>query len=140
MSAFVVEDETINRVITFLSIDRELDYLRRQIKDETGCDLRTPEGCAELGTAMFDLNCNAVNQRYEPDAAAQFRELDYEYRLVPFSRAMQVYKSLGCWLYQCSEGDVPETSLLYSAMQRVKADLADHIISRLPEYDSCNWG
>jgi len=138
MSAFVVEDKTINRIVSFLVFDRDGDWPRKVIKDETGCDLSTHEGQKALGQAMFDLNCHAVNQRYGEGDAERFRPLDYAYRLENASR-MQVYKSLGCWLYQCCEGDVPDTSLLYATMSRVKHLLADAIVCSLPEYDKCGW-
>jgi hypothetical protein len=139
MSAYVVEDETINGVLSYLKHARDLDWLRRQILDETGCDVSTDEGCSKLGQAMFDLNCNAVEQRYGEGQAKEFRDLDYAWRYVPQQGLMQAYKSLGAWSYQCSEGDVPETRLLYSTMERVHAQLAHKIVSDLPAYQAAKW-
>jgi hypothetical protein len=133
MSAFVVEDKIINRVVTFISNTGS----KQTIKDETGIDIGTFEGCELLGKAMFELNCNAVEQRYGAGEAKEFRDLDYGYR-PSVSNAVQVYKSLRCWLYQCSEGNVPER-LLYATMERVSDQLAHHIVSELKAYDKAEW-
>jgi hypothetical protein len=141
MSAYIVEDATINAVISFLAKDRKGDYMRRQILEETGCDLETTLGREALGQAMFALNCNAVEQRYGDGEAKAFRDLDYKFALNIMASRFSAYKCLKCWLYQCSEGDVPDTSLLYAAMNRVKGEMADDIVSALPEYESakgCN--
>lgn len=140
MSAYVVENATINRVVSFLAIDREGDYLRRTILRETGCDLSTREGKDALGKAMFALNCNAVDQRYGEGESKSFRDdMTYTFALDIAINRLQAYKSLNCWLYQCAEGDVPGSSLLYAAMERVKGEMADDIVSRLPQYESQKW-
>ncbi len=136
MSAYIVEDATINAVVSFLAMDRKGDWMRRQIQTETGCDLATTEGKEELGKAMFALNCNAVEQRYGEGQAKDFRDLDYTFSLNINVNKFAAYKSLKCWLYQCSEGDVPESSLLYAAMNRVKGEMADDIVSSLAQYES----
>ncbi len=138
MSAYIVQDKTINRVVSFLAMDRSSggEYLRRIIQEETGCDLLTREGKEALGQAMFDLNCNAVEQRYGKGEAKEFRDLDYTFSLDISANRFQAYKSLKCWRYQCSEGDVPEGSLLYATMEKVRGEMADDIVSSLPEYES----
>lgn len=121
MSSFVVEDEIINSVVNFLSKYRvHGSYLfLEDVNAETGCNLETAEGRTALGNAMFALNCNAVEQRYGAGEAKEFRALDYQYRSTIPPTLIQAYKSLSCWRYQCAEGDVPESSLLYAAMGRV---------------------
>lgn len=135
MSAYVVEDQTINAVITYFGHGRDWECIRETIKEETGCDLTTLAGREKLGSAMFDLNCNAVEQRYGEGQAKEFRELNYHFALFPNCGMYGVYKSLGCWIYQCSEGDVPETSLLFATMRRVYDELAHHIVTRSAEYE-----
>ena len=139
MSAFVVEDKTINGVISFVSRHDECDDIRRTIKEETGINLLERDGPMKLGTAMFALNCNAIEQRYGKGEAANFRDLDYSFRFSAVSR-MQAYKNLRCWRYQCCEGDVPETSLLYTTMNRVLDLLAHAIVADLPEFSALPWG
>jgi hypothetical protein len=138
MSAFVVEDKVINRVVTVLAKDKNLDYARKVILDETGLNITNPSEAAKLGEMMFSLNCNAVEQRYGDGEAAKFRSLDYSCRLEP-STTIQAYKSLRCWRYQCSEGDIPEASLLYTTMERVLGEMAQAIVDALPTYDKAEW-
>ena len=138
MSAFVVEDKTINRVVTFLATDREGDWIRRQIQEKLGLDLTSWIGRETLGKLMFSLNCDAVNQRYGDDQAQEFRPLNYEYRMdIPCNR-IQAFKSLQCWHYQCSEGDIDQNPL-YQTMERVQGVIAEMIVTRLPAYDSLQW-
>jgi hypothetical protein len=139
MSAFVVEDKTINRIITFLATDRDSDWIRKFILKELGINIGNPDGQETLGNLMFSLNCDAVNQRYGDDEAGKFRDLDYSYRLEIFAGSIMAFKSLKCWQYQCSEGNIPETHL-YEVMERVAGYLAESIVQRLPEYDrSGGW-
>ena len=140
MSAFVVEDKTINGVVAFLALTRDLDRVRRVVEQEMGADLSTGDGCQQIAEAMFRLNCNAVDQRYGEGESATFRDLDYRYQRVIPPSIVQAYKSLRCWIYQCSEGDVPEASLLYSTMAKVSDALAHEIVTGLPAYDRAEWG
>lgn len=140
MSAFVVEDKTINGVVSFLAHGRGLEWLRRQVAESTGCDLETVDGRENLARAMFALNIRAVDARYGEGQAQEFRPLNFEFRRELQTSALQAYASLRCWLYQCSEGDVPESSSLYVAMTAASDSLAHHIVRALPEYDRTQWG
>lgn len=139
MSAYVVEDATINRIVTFVALNRDSDRCRRIIKENTGCDLVDPKAQRDLAHEMFKLNCNAVEQRYGEGQAKEFRDLNFEYRHEIHCDRIGVYASLKCWLYQCTEGDVPDTSLLYSTMQRIKSEIADDIVSSLSAYQNAKW-
>lgn len=139
MSAFVVSDETINRAIWFLGSARELDFIRRQIQECLGVDISTLQGKEQLGQAMFDLNCRAVDERYGENQAREFRDLDYRYRHAIHTSTIQCFKDLQCWLYQCCEGSVPSEYLLYATMDRIKGELAEHIVCNLPSYNSARW-
>lgn len=138
MSAFVVEDKTINRAVTFLAIDREGDWLRNYIRENLGVDLTTGIGRETLGQLMFSLNCDAVNQRYGDSEAKEFRTVNYAYRLESGVTRVQAFKSLQCWRYQCSEGDIEQNDL-YKTMDSVLGHMAEMIVTRLPVYDSLAW-
>jgi hypothetical protein len=138
MSAFIVEDKTINRVVTFLGTDREGDWLRRQVQEHLGLDLTTGVGRETLGQLMFSLNCDAVNQRYGENQAQEFRPLDYKYRMEISCNRIQAFKSLQCWHYQCSEGDIDQNPL-YQTMERIQGALAEIIVTRLDAYDKLAW-
>jgi hypothetical protein len=140
MSAYVVDDETINKIIDFFYVKLLGDshyWPARGIK-EAGYDLDDDFDRARLGTAMFALNVRAVNARY-PGAAKQFRAMDYSYNPTVCPQPIQAYKSLQCWLYQCAEGDVPQTDL-YKMFDEVQKQLAIEIVGNLPAYNAADWG
>jgi hypothetical protein len=140
MSAFIVEDETINRVVTWLTREVQtnrftLDWLAR----EYDVDLTSDRWNETLAQAMFQLNCDGVNARYGNGEAEKFRPLNFTYKLEDYHSLVQVLKSLQCWKYQCSEGDVPETKL-YQFFEEVEHHLALKIVMDLPAYEKATWG
>lgn len=140
MSAYIVEDKTINEVIAWLNSRGVPSHVWTLIYSETGCDLKSPEGREALGEAMFELNCAGVDARYGAGECKTFRDdMDYKFRTEIPPSAIQAYKSLGCWHYQCSEGDIPKSSLLYAAMERVSDILAHEIVRNLPAYEKARW-
>jgi hypothetical protein len=140
MSAFMVEDKTINYVVNWLrrEIDR-LPIISHKLKT-VGFDTGESGWAEKLGQAMFQLNRNAVDARYGNGEAAKFRQLDYRFEHTEAVSLMQVLKSLQCWLYQCTEGDVPETALFGLFDTDVQMYLMDKIITALPEYEQADWG
>jgi hypothetical protein len=128
MSAFMVEDTTINRVVT---------WLKREVQ-RSRIDLTSDQWDEKLAQIMFQLNCDGVNARYGEGEAEKFRPLNFTYKPEYASR-IQVLKSLQCWLYQCREGNVPDTQL-YQFFEAVAHHLALHIVMDLPEYDKAMWG
>lgn len=132
MSAYIVDDETINRIVSFLATDRDAKY---QI-DRLAIDLSTQKAQSIFGRKLFRMNCAAVQHRYHQDKPDRDNYW-FQYELCP--NRMQVYKSIQCFLYQCSEGNVPDSEL-FKKMEDIKAWLAENIISALPEYDKAAWG
>ncbi len=137
MSAFIVSDACINRVVAHIADAQVNDYARRVLAQDVGIVVNLTDGPQRLASAMFSLNVEAVRQRYPGETGEAFRPLNFQHRHELCS-TMQAYKSLACWLYQCAEGNVPETPL-YRAMQRVKWSIADHIICELPAYNKAEW-
>jgi len=140
MSAFMVEDKTINSVVAWLKREVAtsrftLDWLAR----EYGIDLTSAGWDAKLAQAMFQLNCDGVNARYGKGEAEKFRPLNFTYKPERYYSLVQVLKSLQCWQYQCSEGDVPETRL-YQFFEAVEHHVALQIVMDLPEYKKASWG
>jgi len=140
MSAYVVDDATINKVVSFLALKQQgsrgfypADAL------EGYYDLRDEADVSKLAYDMFDLNCIAVDQRYGEGEAAEFRPLDFEYRFVMPPPIIVVYKALNTWLYQCSEGNVPGRKL-YQLMDSVSNRLAHEIVRSTPQYEATPWG
>ena len=145
MSEFIVEDETINRIVTRLDRGRNgagrnwaegATYIMQRLGDHD-----VPTNPAELGQAMMDLNAQAIVNRYEDREPA--REMLPEAERYAFSPKLDgrhtVLKSVECWLYQCTEGDIPETSDLFRIMQDYSHQLAHAIAASAPEYEQANW-
>lgn len=142
MSAFMVEDITINRVVSHIYNEVKGGTIlggeyRRLLKDYP---LHSELGYVKLGNDMFKLNIAGVEARYGEGEAAEFRPLDYEFRYEEPGNVYQVLKSLECWSYQCAEGDIPQTSRLYKTMNEVENAIAYNIVHESKEYDAANWG
>lgn len=139
MSAFVVADTTINRILEWLR--RTDDYPRyrnpwykEEIAKAAEIGRSDEEFYVKLGQAMHNLNLDAVNDRYQENTTAS----EFRYARMPHATDIQALKSLQCWLYQCSEGNVPERPL-YQAFELASGRLALDIVGRLKEYETAAW-
>ena len=130
MSAYVVEDSTINKIVSAIEL---VNNHRSDIFPNTPLGLQC--NIKDLAEAMSNMNVRAVNQRYsgkpEPNT--------FKYKSTSPAGRVQTYKALGCFLYQCSEGNVPN-EWLYIALKEWESSLAHRIASSTEEYDSANWG
>ena len=143
MSAFIVADKTINSIVNWLEKELEEVYgtiIIRQKLLELGFDTSVAGWAERLGYAMFQLNVIAVDVQYGSDEARRFRPLTYHYEVTESVPLVQVLKSLQCWLYQCNEGDVPQTALYTLFDNDVQVYLMTEIIDALPEYQNAIWG
>ncbi len=139
MSSFVVENSTINRIITWLNSTESL-FLRDQLKElGFSVDVDKPFWGDTLGQAMFQMNVDAVNGLYEDREESKFGPEIYRFRWEPAIK-IQAYKSLSSWLYQCSVGDIVNRPLYKFFREVVKPFLADEVITRLPEWQRATWG
>jgi hypothetical protein len=138
MSAFIVEHSTINKIISQLVLDRDGDWIKRQIK-EKGFDLDTSKGRNQFGWAMFSLNINAIGQRYNDSSPEEFSALNYSFQLTILTDKVEAYKALRCLLYQCSEGDCMEKPI-FKLLEKIAYNWADDIVRDLPQYDRAYWG
>lgn len=141
MSAYIVEDETINRIVSYLDHDRDGEWMRRKVAGVLGV---ARFDVLALASAMFALNVEAVECRYGDSATygtgeGSFRPLDFAYSYES-ANVFQVIKSLKCWLYQCSEGDIPEQSALFRVLEQYAGELACGIVSDMPQYEAASWG
>lgn len=100
--------------------------------------------------AIFDklrqMNIDALKDRYPDDYEEmidyrgykegcdiwQPREMEVQ------SWHYQLLKSLDCYVYQCSEGNVQDTDL-YKGMAKFKMVLAGFIARNQPEYKEAEW-
>lgn len=145
MSAYVVADATIGRVLFNLGLPDTFEYLRREIATAAELDLNDDDFNAKLGVSMLHMNTDAICERYEDiphdtmRTRAEFNPnaREFDPRPVPCN-IVQAYKSLCCFLYQCSEGDIDKRPL-YKALKDYEHYLAHSIISALPVYDQAEW-
>jgi hypothetical protein len=81
MSAFMVEDITINNIVNWLrrNID-QLPTIDAKLQ-QLNIDTNAPGWAEDLGQVMFLLNMNAVDARYGDGEAAKFRTLNYRYQV-----------------------------------------------------------
>ena len=137
MSAFIVDDTTINRILTYLyctPVGYESSYAHDYFK-AAGVPLDSEKNLVALGNALAAMNRTAVNQRYsEQEQVAVFA-----LKLNEKASDVQVLKSLQCFLYQCSEGKVPKTKL-YKLMRQFEKVLMSSIISKVTDYEKLEWG
>lgn len=142
MSAFVVENKTINRIISFLHKWKDNYWIEEKIKEE-GFDIATESGRDAFGRALLLMNINAVNQRYnekddgKDDGTNILKEYRFKFELVDIVQAL---KSAQCLRYQCSSScDVLETSL-YKLLDRIISVLAEAIVRSMEKYRMAEWG
>ena len=156
MSSFIVDDKTINRIVSFcywendsilkhevhaelkkIGVDLEQDF-----KDDKELENYLKAFCGEL----LKLNVIAFYNRYEhiesikKEITEAVKSFVYEDLPIAERNHFQVLKSIECFLYQCAEGEIPEKSTLYKALERIAEHLKSHIINKLPEYERAVWG
>jgi hypothetical protein len=137
MSAFIVNDKTLNRILTFLNHWRfyENDKLKmkfwglvKQEKDET-----QEQVLNSIGLMIKELNAEAVNQRYEEDNGKQ------EFFYSPSDCGIfQAYNHIRCLTYQMLEGNVPKKKL-YKILQEIENQIAFEIAGEHPQVKSAEW-
>lgn len=137
MSAFIVQDRTINNVVNFARFNSKNSpkgYMFNELMKVYNLE-KEPE---KLGGDLFKMNVEAVEARYGKGQAKGFRTLDYKYVLGFPASDIQTLKSLDCLLYECDEGNVSE-STLFKIMEKVQGNLASHILHRSKEYENAKW-
>ena len=149
MSAYVVDNETITRI---------LDFIRHDVKHGVGgisrepiakyvfegWELDTVEDLEVFGNELLKMNRAAVMQRY-PDSAPDNlpgpidpKPLIYTNGRMPQS-LVRTYKDVQCLGYQCAEGNVPEWEL-YKQLDKYETRLAGKYIRSSEEYEVAPWG
>jgi len=142
MSAFIVQHDCINRIVSFMLKrldDTDCQYLALEDSNPLyGGFQRPPKKAEEIGQQMHALNVEAVNHRYgeNPD---MLPKTPYKFHVVPGASDGQILKSLSCFLYQCSEGDVDKKPL-FKKLDKFRDSLAYCIATNTPEYETATWG
>ena len=141
MSAFIVEEKTLNTIVNHIDYDTRFSNTSicygtlGRIAQKYGYNLNITEHKERLIKEMAWLNRAAVNDRYDEKSVEDY--ITYHEGFPPTD--IQAYKSLGCFLYQCCEGDIPEKPL-FKMLEDIKHALAEGLVSRMKEYDLAVWG
>lgn len=136
MSAYIVEDRTINRILKKLVGDRDGQWLRRRVAVEFELHLCKPEEAQQFGQKLLDLNYRAVGQRYGDKQTCT--DVTFKYDPTEYVPDGQAIRSLQCLNYQCSEGDCFEDKL-YKFMEVIELSWLRDFVRRVPEYEAARW-
>lgn len=160
MSAFVVGENTMDRVVAVICGETRWGYMLREFAGTRIPD--NPEAMTEIGRKLYAMNCWAVGERYPDCKGRDLPGIEGGHKLPTKYKFrgerlrgkggvndrdggmdwIQNYKSLICLVYQCSEGDIEEREphkALYAELAKVCGILAEHILARTPEYDAAEW-
>jgi hypothetical protein len=155
MSAFVIDPETMDKVVSTLTAKGQWGYVLRRVGD-TFTD--APDAATKIGRQLYAMNLDAVMERY-PDTHDNPKDMPgpvdakgrstaarlpttYKAKLRnPVTQADWVagFKAISCLSYQCSEGDVPKTEL-FKELELAEGMIAARIVQNLPEYEKAPWG
>jgi hypothetical protein len=143
MLAFLIGHDTMDRIICLLR-KKEIPGLELYTGPEAVPDF---DAATDLGRQLYELNLSAMMARYdEPGADPDFFE-SYSYREPAQGLGIpESYKALRCFLYQCSEGDVPEHPMfkqltrVAETMGEVYLALNSQCIDDTQAYQIAPWG
>ena len=145
MSAWMVSNKTLSEIANLIDAYKIVGYNGFGFNFPSKL-METVKGMTteEIFKALAEMNIEALKQRYDdyedmigevkfdPDADV------YKPRNNGLTYHWQLLKSLQCYLYQCSEGNVPEREL-YKCIDKLSIRVAGYIISQMPEYQATEW-
>jgi len=139
MSAFIVSDQTINRIVSFIDNPNSKNtYIKDEVENllkKFNMDLNenTEKKLNYLANCLLWLNKKAVDYRYSETNVINLIKYSYT-----STSEIQVLKSIHCFLYQCSEGDYPEHRI-FKFVEELRDLIESDIIHSLPEYEKAEW-
>jgi hypothetical protein len=131
MSAFLVSEQTMHRCVAGVIASQWSRFNGLRLASDN-----LPTVCTKIGQALYQMNVDALEQRYPGDSDNVVPV--YRYKPV-FINKCDAFKALECLRYQCSEGNVPETEL-YQEVCSIMISLATSVMAELPAYKSAPWG
>lgn len=143
-----MKPETINRIVSYLSLAQKSGRIEHSgiqyVLREHGIHVEKYLDKDALVKSLFALNMQAVHERYGDTSLSTMpgkvgmKTSDYTFHYEDGS-PIRVYRSLRCLVYQCSEGNVPETPL-FKFLEDLSNSLASSIVHGLPEFEKGEWG
>jgi hypothetical protein len=100
MSSFMVSEETINRILSYFSINQYRDTWCSKRLQEIGFSIENCKAFDALGQAMLEMNREAVNQRYHEKETLKEK---FTFSLSMVS-SFQALKSLCCFFISALKG------------------------------------
>jgi hypothetical protein len=95
-----------------------------------------------LADDMLALNVDAYRQRYGIQTLFEDNAIDLNrrnWKPLNTSNPVQFFKSLQCFLYQCSEGNVPDKPL-FKTLEALVGFLAPGVNQNSRAYNAAVWG
>lgn len=133
MSSFIVQDETIDNIISFLYSGSRLIYMDNELKNK---GIENKKDFEKLGKAFKLMNLQAVDERYnESNDLIQVVKYNFKFKSISIFQAL---KSMHCLSYQASEGDIPNQEI-YKFLDKIIRATESHIIDELPQYKESKW-
>lgn len=145
MSAYIVDDVTINRIVAGLKYARDYGGWNNPFPKPDNEHLLFVDP-KEYGATLRAMNAEAVYQRYpdcKPDelpGPCDDNDKNPAYKFIPIlpPSPVQLFKSLQCFLYQCTEGDTDKCNL-YKALHEYAREIAYHTMINSKAYEAAQW-
>ena len=164
MSAYLVNDETINLVSKLLVEDKTINLItdlfcygyKQNLKASEPIEPRQSGGwSSKLAIELKRMNLKALEARYPSDWQTMTGGIDIiddeteDGEIIPGFEVFddqhpygetlpQKLKHVQCFLYQCNEGDVPNMPL-FKAVERLADEMKNVIINELASYQEASW-
>lgn len=140
MSSFFVGNQQISKLAN--TLHRVSPRLNGDVAS------RLPPSAEELAFDLYKMNIDALAHRYQ-DWSEMVEPFEYNETLgfnvwsdsdakTEERELAQMYQSMMCYLYQCSEGEVGE-SKLFKDVQHLHSSLAHNIARRFAKENGAKW-
>jgi len=140
MSAGIVENTSINKMVNSFFWLKQNTYLRDELKKKFGINLEETNDkdlnkeLKKFGQLLVDLNRESVNQRYNEKE----KPFKFVFSDVKCLSIFQFLKSVECLTYQSCEGNCDKTEL-YKFLEEIENHLRNDIIQEIEEYKEAKW-
>lgn len=137
MSCCIVSDKTlayiVSGVVKYVHKGSNIyKVLQNCLHIETDDVKAIPEA---LFSSLVYMNQRAYNVRYNEN----FTDTPVYTKCFGIER-LQLIKHIDCFLYQCSEGNVPEQFPLFHVMEQIRNYLCVEYVRQTDAYASRDWG
>lgn len=156
MSCFIMNPRTIARIANYICAHINGGYNTTHLPLEISNEFKrlvSIDGIAneeKTYKELYKLNYEAFNTRYEgrhtEDLADNLdKYAEYDNPLIGLfdheinANHYQMFKSIECYLYQCSESEELENSIVYKEVSRLKNAIMSKIVHRSAEYQAADW-